>query len=510
LKKFMAKDNKTPRHRSGAVAQMLHMPVATLRVWERRYQVSQAILTASGQRLYSPADVQRLALLKQLTDLGHAIGSLAALDMPELLEVAATHADAENVSQVHRPAPAMQASGAWRVAVIGPALARRLQRPALLRHLKRTLVLLGPFDNAAQADEALQGVPVDALLVHEPSLHPDWLARLHAGAPTLRATPKALLYGFAADATCEALAQAGVVLLREPQNDTVLAQWLQNLLFCSGAATVPAINPSHAKPTPTSAPRRWSDAALAEFVSQSPTIACECGAPGAAVPFRVLQRRVRKPQPGRRRPAPLFARNSCPCPGPVRTGIGSRRTVGRIGAASLAGASAAARSTIGTMNENATLADIPATKEPRLWQDNGWTARVIKNEDDEGWAVEMIKDGEPEPALVGPWTMGRDKKNPKPLDTAAFNTLVKTACEVVRRHEQAEHARLHKNIGINTDNGRITVSLDLVPDEDDPHALLSATNALGEPLAEWRVPANFKLNVDSATAWIDGGLRKPL
>ena len=42
-----------------------------------------------------------------------------------------------------------------------------------------------------------------------------------------------------------------------------------------------------------------------------------------------------------------------------------------------------------------------ATHEDRLWIDNGWTARVVKNEDDEGWAVEMVKDGEPEPALVG-------------------------------------------------------------------------------------------------------------
>jgi hypothetical protein len=44
--------------------------------------------------------------------------------------------------------------------------------------------------------------------------------------------------------------------------------------------------------------------------------------------------------------------------------------------------------------------------EPTLWVDDGWTAQVIKNEDDDGWAVAMIKDGEPEPALVGPWTMG--------------------------------------------------------------------------------------------------------
>jgi hypothetical protein len=70
------------------------------------------------------------------------------------------------------------------------------------------------------------------------------------------------------------------------------------------------------------------------------------------------------------------------------------------------------------------LPELPETQhDARLWRDDGWTARVIKNQDDDGWAVEMIKDGEPEPALVGPWTMGRDKKNPKPLDTGAFNTL---------------------------------------------------------------------------------------
>ena len=72
------------------------------------------------------------------------------------------------------------------------------------------------------------------------------------------------------------------------------------------------------------------------------------------------------------------------------------------------------------MNLDAELnADAPV-QTPRLWQGDGWTAKVIKNEDDDGWAVEMMRDGEREPALVAPWTMGRDKKNPKPLDSAAF------------------------------------------------------------------------------------------
>jgi len=150
-----------------------------------------------------------------------------------------------------------------------------------------------------------------------------------------------------------------------------------------------------------------------------------------------------------------------------------------------------------------------AIKHDRLWRDNGWTARVIKNNDDDGWAVEMIKHGEPEPALVGPWTMGRDKKNPKPLDTAAFNTLVKTAAEVVRRHEQDLRALHHKEITVMAGAGRISVTLDIVADEDDPHALLAATDGAGDRLAQVRVAAGFKLNAASARAWIDDGFRKP-
>ena len=148
-------------------------------------------------------------------------------------------------------------------------------------------------------------------------------------------------------------------------------------------------------------------------------------------------------------------------------------------------------------------------QEPRVWQGNGWTARVIKNEDDEGWAVAMIKDGEPEPALVGPWTMGRDKKNPKPLDVNAFHTLVKTAAEVLRRHEQQLHARLHKSTVVSTEDGIIKVTLDIVPDDDHPYALLTAIDEMGEQLAQERVAASFRLSPASAASWIDAGFRAP-
>ena len=151
--------------------------------------------------------------------------------------------------------------------------------------------------------------------------------------------------------------------------------------------------------------------------------------------------------------------------------------------------------------------------EPRLWRDDGWTARVIENDDDEGWAVEMIKDGEPEPALVGPWTMGRDKKNPKPLDTAAFHTLVKTASEVLRRHEQQADAERHRSVTVAAPSGRITVRLDIDADDgaDDggASATLSAFDEAGDELARVSVSPGYLLTTRTATTWIDGGYRRP-
>jgi hypothetical protein len=140
--------------------------------------------------------------------------------------------------------------------------------------------------------------------------------------------------------------------------------------------------------------------------------------------------------------------------------------------------------------------------EPTLWKKSGWVARVIKNEDDDGWAVEMTRIGDAEPALVGPWTMGRDKKNPKPLNAKDFSTLVKTASEVLSRAVAHAHARLHKSLYVTLPDGaRLRVHLDIVADEDDPSATVTAFDEATD--AElWRhdVPPNFALTVKSVLA----------
>ncbi|AYR22663.1 MerR family transcriptional regulator [Herbaspirillum rubrisubalbicans] len=253
--------------RTGAVARMLRMPVATLRVWERRYALTQGQLSPSGQRLYSEADVRRLALIRQLTELGHAIGSLAGLDMEQLHQVAATHAELHAA----RPAAPQAAPGQWRLAVIGASLAQRLDKPGLVQRLGRPLQLLGPFDSIEQAAMALKREEVDALLLHEPQLHAGWLGALESSAPALSGLPMAVLYGFASEAVCETLAAVGISLLRAPQPDVVILQWLRGLAALSSPAReLDTLPPSAA------AKRRWSDHELIAFANQSTTVACEC------------------------------------------------------------------------------------------------------------------------------------------------------------------------------------------------------------------------------------------
>ena len=147
------------------------------------------------------------------------------------------------------------------------------------------------------------------------------------------------------------------------------------------------------------------------------------------------------------------------------------------------------------------------TSNPRTWKKAGWIARVIKNENDEGWAVSMTRLGDSEPALVTPWTMGRDKVNPKPLDHSGFATLVKGATEVLRRHELALHARLHRSGNCLSEDGyRWRADLDIQQDEDDPHALLSVFDELSSALVRTgRVGAGFKLTEANVRKFVRSG-----
>lgn len=74
------------RYGIGAVAKLTGLSDHTIRVWERRYDAVVAARAANGRRVYDVADVEKLSLLKTLTDRGLAIGQIAGDSLEALRE----------------------------------------------------------------------------------------------------------------------------------------------------------------------------------------------------------------------------------------------------------------------------------------------------------------------------------------------------------------------------------------------------------------------------------------
>lgn len=235
------------RLRSGTAARLAGLPVATLRVWERRYGVVAAPKTATGQRVYSGHDVQRLRLIRQLTACGHAIGTIATLDLPALQALAA------GTTVAAAPDAALS-----RLVVVGRAAAQKLRAVGVVAQVVH--------DDLEQA--AAAGGSAAALLVQLSSLQPSSTDHVLALRDRLGAGVLLVLYAFGAEAVADALRDAGAVVRREPVGGRELAALLGAARPPLAAAAVPAL--------PVVEPRRYSDEALAGLAELPTSLACEC------------------------------------------------------------------------------------------------------------------------------------------------------------------------------------------------------------------------------------------
>lgn len=71
-------------YKIGAVSKITGIGTETLRAWERRYQAIVPARSESGDRIYSGDDLAKLFLLKNLSDAGNSIGTIAGLSIHEL------------------------------------------------------------------------------------------------------------------------------------------------------------------------------------------------------------------------------------------------------------------------------------------------------------------------------------------------------------------------------------------------------------------------------------------
>jgi MerR family transcriptional regulator, light-induced transcriptional regulator len=280
----------SPLYRVGALARMTRLPIATLHNWERRYNITRAVTTASGHRLYKAVDVQRVLLLKQLVDVGHSIGSIAHLDDDGLREVAATHVQTMTAGpRLDLPA----ATRPWRVVVAGSALLHRLLSAGISQGLQHGLDIVATFTSLAEVSAAAEGMAVDTLLIQVAGLHRESLAAVQSAGRAVDAVNVAVCYGVGSNLRRKEFEAAGINLLQMPQGDAELAIALQDIhdhavtqtqgcgtddaSAAAGALLLKTGLPAWLAEAPlTPPPPRYDDAVLADFAGLSSTISCEC------------------------------------------------------------------------------------------------------------------------------------------------------------------------------------------------------------------------------------------
>lgn len=249
-------DNSQPvQYRSGVAARLAGLPVETLRVWERRYGISDTGRSAHGQRLYSEDQVRRLRLMKQLVDQGHPIGALAKLQLEQLGQFAL----------VPEPGEPLQP---MRLALMGTALARRL---AVGGRELLALDIVAHFQNLDEVAATWPGTGAQLLLMEISELDEGVVPAIGALRQEL-GMAVVVLYRFGASATIRQLRAQGCLVARVP-NDVA-----EIVLLCQAAlAALPLAQAQLARQRPAApAPRRFDDRALAELAAASSTVHCEC------------------------------------------------------------------------------------------------------------------------------------------------------------------------------------------------------------------------------------------
>jgi MerR family transcriptional regulator, light-induced transcriptional regulator len=193
--------------RSGVAARLAGVPVETLRVWERRYGITGKSPGLGAHRLYGQEDIDRLALLKRLVDLGQSIGTIAHLDMPALETIQTS------LIAMSKAARKNAADQPIQIALIGSVLGSAVFKEALeSEHLRVTVqaTSLSQFESVGAA------AGFDALFIEVPTLLDNTAEEIRQSAELFGIKRIVLFYRFAPNALIRKLRMRGYSVVRMP------------------------------------------------------------------------------------------------------------------------------------------------------------------------------------------------------------------------------------------------------------------------------------------------------
>lgn len=262
----MTKTVQESMFRSGIAARLAGIPVETLRVWERRYQVSGQKDPVASQRLYTKADIQRLALIKRLVDLGQSIGTIANMDVQALEAVQATLISPEDQPGIATP----NAHPDVCVGLIGSILGSTPIREAMGSRGVNVGFCGTSLISANPAPPITLGV--DALLIEVPTLLEENVAEIARFTAEQAIGKTILFYRFAPNTLIRKLRLAGFAVVRMPFDAQELVSLCLRILNHRQAKhpEQPATNPQELTPP------RFSTETLLQLAQLKSSVYCEC------------------------------------------------------------------------------------------------------------------------------------------------------------------------------------------------------------------------------------------
>ena len=255
----------TQAYRIGAVARMTGVAADTLRVWERRYEVVEPQRSPTGSRLYSRDDIARLALIKRLVDAGHAIGSIARLDLGQLEERLQATAGSLRVPKKEEGEPC-------RVAILGDALPARVRSAA---DELEGVEIVGTFRDPVVFRSEVAALKPDLIVLEYPTVHEDTVGEAREQVRRSGAAQALVVFGFGRRDAVRRLDSPLTTPIRAPLEMTELNRWCAGLRGPQATRVAPA-GFEHGLLTEPVPGRRFDAETLSGIAAASTTVKCEC------------------------------------------------------------------------------------------------------------------------------------------------------------------------------------------------------------------------------------------
>jgi len=261
-----------------AVARLTGVSTHLLRVWERRYEAVIPQRNESGRRHYTREDIRRLTLLKSLVDLGHAIGSIAALETGQLEDRLAS---ALQVEGEPAPQPEVYGPGSCRVALVGTQI-----RSDFLDAVDRmpALRITDEFRDLDEVAQSLRPGAAELLVLETETLFPEDIEAIQKRLHELELRRAIVVYHFAHDEAMSTIDLQRVTALTAPvgSSEFQLACHADVRMAENQNRVAPADReeqngpPARAEGSGEIPPRRFSDQDLMKLGDMTSAVQCEC------------------------------------------------------------------------------------------------------------------------------------------------------------------------------------------------------------------------------------------